>query len=212
MNIVETNLTFNGTLIPRRSTDGVTYHHSAGETGDVYTFHQQHIRDKGWMGVGYNYVILKDGTIQVGRPHQYVGAHAGPTANPHTIGICIIGNMDNHVPTEMQIIAIKDLYRYLSSIYGHLRVWGHREFMSTACPGAMFPLNSLRQELEGGVDVKEQDRLNAPIQPWEIDNMNLAIGMGLMNPGHEPRELPTFSELAAMMVNFVNVVKRGGVI
>lgn len=210
MNIVQTKLKFDGTLRTRQLTDGIVFHHSAGENGDVYTFHEQHKRDNGWIGVGYNYVILKDGTIQEGRPHRAVGAHAGPTANPHTFGICLIGNLSNHPPTEQQVTAARELYQYLVSVYGKLKVWGHRDFMATECPGKLFPLAQFKK-WEGGASVTESDRVNTPIQQWEIDNINIAIQYGLMNPGHEPRELPTFSELAAMMVNMVNVFKKGGV-
>lgn len=47
----------------------------------------------GWAGIGYHFVIRKDGTIERGRPLSVVGAHAQGD-NLHTIGICMAGNFE----------------------------------------------------------------------------------------------------------------------
>ena len=52
-------------------------------------------RARGWNGIGYHYVIRRDGTIEQGRPEEQVGAHvAGHNAN--SIGICYAGGKGNH--------------------------------------------------------------------------------------------------------------------
>lgn len=47
----------------------------------------------GWAGIGYHFVIRKDGTIERGRPLSVVGAHAQGD-NLHTIGICMARNFE----------------------------------------------------------------------------------------------------------------------
>ena len=50
---------------------------------------------RGWRDIGYHYVIRLDGTIEVGRTIERVGAHCigrnGEDHNSHSIGICYIG-------------------------------------------------------------------------------------------------------------------------
>ena len=50
-------------------------------------------RARGWNGIGYHYVILRDGTVQPGRPEDAVGAHC-VGHNAHSIGICYEGGLD----------------------------------------------------------------------------------------------------------------------
>lgn len=49
--------------------------------------HQWHL-DKGWSGIGYHYVIRRDGRLQRGRPLDRTGAHSGAYGhNNYSIGI-----------------------------------------------------------------------------------------------------------------------------
>lgn len=56
---------------------------------DIEKWHKQ----KGYLKIGYHYVIDLDGTIEAGRPEPEVGAHCAGH-NAHSIGICTIGGMD----------------------------------------------------------------------------------------------------------------------
>ena len=45
-------------------------------------------RDRGWkFGIGYHYVIRRNGEIEPGRPEWMVGAHC-VNHNSHSIGVC----------------------------------------------------------------------------------------------------------------------------
>ena len=56
----------------------------------IDTWHRQ----QGWkFGIGYHYVIRRDGTIEPGRPEWMVGAHC-LNHNAHSIGICYEGGLD----------------------------------------------------------------------------------------------------------------------
>ncbi len=74
--------------------DGIVIHHVAIPSGDISSqaIHKAHLKN-GWAGIGYHFVIRKDGTIERGRPLSVVGAHAQGD-NLHTIGICMAGNFE----------------------------------------------------------------------------------------------------------------------
>ena len=53
-----------------------------------------HRKDRHYkFGIGYHYVIRRDGTIEPGRPEWMVGAHC-LNHNAHSIGICYEGGLD----------------------------------------------------------------------------------------------------------------------
>jgi N-acetylmuramoyl-L-alanine amidase len=62
-------------------------------TDPVMMVDGKNIGGRGWSDIGYNYVIKRDGTLQVGRPLERSGAHAR-NFNAHSIGICLVGGMD----------------------------------------------------------------------------------------------------------------------
>ena len=51
-------------------------------------------RDRGFhLGIGYHYVVRRDGEIEPGRPEWMVGAHC-VNHNAHSIGVCYEGGLD----------------------------------------------------------------------------------------------------------------------
>lgn len=54
-------------------------------------FKNEHMNNKGWSDIGYNFVIGEDGNVYEGRGWGKKGAHSIPF-NSKSIGICIIGN------------------------------------------------------------------------------------------------------------------------
>ena len=56
----------------------------------IDTWHRQ----RGWkLGIGYHYVIRRNGEIEEGRPEWLTGAHC-QHHNAHSIGICYEGGLD----------------------------------------------------------------------------------------------------------------------
>jgi hypothetical protein len=53
----------------------IIVHHSDSNGGDVETIRGWH-KEKGYLDIGYHFVVLRDGVVQVGRPVEKVGAHA----------------------------------------------------------------------------------------------------------------------------------------
>jgi N-acetylmuramoyl-L-alanine amidase len=107
-------------------------------------------RSKGWDGVGYHFVIdngrgARDGLVEVG-PRWKVqkhGAHTGKTPgneyNELGIGICLVGNFMNTMPTPLQVRSMNMLIEQLMAEYRipSSRVIAHRDAprAKTSCCG-----------------------------------------------------------------------------
>jgi len=140
VSITETNLNFGG-LSERAVTDMIVIHHTGNPTDDDLSaeeIHASHLAQE-WAGIGYHFVIRKDGTIERGRPEWAVGSHAYGE-NSHTIGIHVCGNFEIGEPTEIQLGKLAHLIGNLCADYDiptdREHIVGHRELMPTACPGA----------------------------------------------------------------------------
>lgn len=136
--VKETDLSF-GNLVSREVTEYLVMHHVGDINRDVSAeeIHSWH-KAQGWSGIGYHYVIRKDGIIERGRPRSTIGSHTYGY-NSSSIGINVVGDFDNNEPEEVQLTALKNLLADLCDIYGlnpHEAIMGHMDFMSTACPGA----------------------------------------------------------------------------
>ena len=140
-NIKETNLQFTG-LSKRSYTDLIVIHHTGSvkdidaSAAQIHDWHQS----QGWAGIGYHYVVRKDGTIERGRPEWAIGAHAGENGmNSHSIGIHLSGDFNAAYPTAKQVDSTAMLIAYICEKYNitadRQHVKGHREVGSTDCPG-----------------------------------------------------------------------------
>ena len=97
-----------------------------------------HTKERGWNDIGYHYVIDLDGTIEPGRPIEVAGAHC-TGHNADSIGICYVGGCDAKMQpkdtrTEEQKASLITLLKYLVAKYPGVKIYGHRDFSSKACP------------------------------------------------------------------------------
>lgn len=98
-------------------------------------------RMRGFLSIGYHYVIKRDGTVETGRPLETVGAHAAGH-NTDSIGICLIGGVaeDGKTPednfTDKQWAALKGLLTDLLAQFPGAEVLGHKDLprVAKACP------------------------------------------------------------------------------
>lgn len=61
---------------------------------DVAEIRRWHVDGNGWADIGYHWVILRNGTIEAGRPEAMQGAHcAAGNGNVASIGICMVGGV-----------------------------------------------------------------------------------------------------------------------
>ena len=97
-------------------------------------------RQRGFhLGIGYHYVIRRDGTLEMGRPEYMVGAHC-KNHNQHSIGVCYEGGLDIRgnpadTRTEAQKRTMRQLVDELRQRYSKAIVVGHHNLNPLkACP------------------------------------------------------------------------------
>lgn len=135
-------------LTPRDSTTRIIIHHTGNPVDDDISAEQLHRshQNLGWAGIGYHFVIRKDGSIELGRPSECVGAHT-EGFNYCSIGIHVCGNFNLAEPTKAQLNALPMLIADICDAYGLIAsdsiVTGHRDLMATECPG-----NNLYKQLD----------------------------------------------------------------
>lgn len=90
-------------------------------------------------GIGYHYVVRRDGTIESGRPEEVIGAHC-KNHNRHSLGICYEGGLDaNGKPadtrTPEQKASLHHLLAELKRSYPNALILGHHDLdPQKACP------------------------------------------------------------------------------
>ena len=122
-------------------------HHTGGTDADPQADSSHHTAEmieqwhlsKGWEGIGYHYVIHKDGTIYAGRP-EYRTSAAVLNHNSTTLNIVLTGNFDRKgsVPTKEQEESFKWLYRDILTRHKQLtsdKVIPHRKLQKKSCYG-----------------------------------------------------------------------------
>lgn len=107
---------------------------------DIRRWHLQ----RGYDDIGYHYVIDLDGTVEIGRPLDVVGAHC-KGHNRDSVAICYVGGLNRFgIPadtrTKEQKKALARLIWKLSIMainegFGLVSVHGHHDYnLSKACP------------------------------------------------------------------------------
>jgi N-acetylmuramoyl-L-alanine amidase len=107
-------------------------------------------KQRGWNGIGYHYVINREGFIQKGRPDEDVGAHV-EGHNADSLGICVVGGVkekknpnDKNEPWVADANFTLEQYNALATLLNQLMgkynlsksdVYGHRDFTNLKeCP------------------------------------------------------------------------------
>ena len=118
----------------------VILHCSATKEGKDYTVEDidKWHKNRGWQGIGYHYVIYRDGSVHAGRALEKIGAHC-LHHNANSIGICYIGGLDENgkpkdTRTKEQYEAMHNLVDSIVKLYHGCKVYGHNEFANKACP------------------------------------------------------------------------------
>lgn len=123
--------------------EGIVVHHSASgpntTAADINRWH----KERGFDGIGYHFVILPSGKIEIGRSLSRNGAHAlnpSPSRNRTHIGVVLIDSRKNSAGewsggfTDQQYSSLGALHRELEGRFGVLPIERHHE----ACPGDGF--------------------------------------------------------------------------
>ena len=144
-------------FIPLKAVKYLVIHHTESPDVPATTVDMWH-KNKGWLGIGYHFLVRTDGSIEQGRPETVVGAHT-LNYNSQAIGICLTGSFMKHKPTPAQMDALEELLTALRGRHPQAKVVRHKDLQATSCPGDLFPWQEL------------MDRLNRP-----ADEVGIIVG------------------------------------
>lgn len=123
--------------------EGIVVHHSA--SGDISATEIDRIhKRRGWRGIGYHIVIRKDGSVEVGRPSNEMGAHVRGY-NDKFLGIVLTGNFEKQPPSKEQYFTLSIGLKVLMHSFQIPRgkIYLHKNLASTLCPGRLFNLDKV---------------------------------------------------------------------
>ncbi len=186
----------------------VIVHHSAGfnESDNfkevVAYYYDLHVNTNGWDDIGYNWLIDPNGVIYEARPDGFQGAHFS-CINENTVGICLIGDFTDQLPTDEALETLVNLIGYEASAHTldvtmetyHLTgdfilptIAGHRDSSGSAnaCSGTECPGNTFYPTLES---IRERVA-DLPCYNGEIsNNEELLIGTIKVSPNPFARSI-----------------------
>lgn len=158
---------------PLRIWQHIVMHHSDTGSGSTAGIDRHHREVNGWDGVGYHFVIGNGHGMLLGRIEytfrwdlQREGAHAGGNDRNYNelgIGICLIGDFEDHFPNSFQVQRAAALCACLieslpqldsTSIIGHKHVPGKK----TRCPGRHFSILEFRYLVDEELLRRQQQR------------------------------------------------------
>lgn len=197
------NQIINGNLVglDLSKVDSIVLHHSAHTSANVKDIESWHI-NQGWIAIGYNYIVQKNGDIYEGRGFNLSAGVAGH--NSHTINICFCGDYHN-TDTDMsdkQFNAGIDIIKYVMlKLPRKVELKCHRDYGGSVCPGKYFPIDEMKTLTKRGDDLtmagyeelnkeikKLNDKLDAITQPvydwteacpkWSIPYVQKALDLG----------------------------------
>ncbi|MGR2681487.1 N-acetylmuramoyl-L-alanine amidase [Chromobacterium haemolyticum] len=138
----------------RKETKYIAVHCSATKPSqdfqarDIKRMHLQ----RGFLDIGYHFIITRSGEVQKGRPENVIGAHV-EGFNSVSVGVCLIGGVkesdgvtgENNF-TEAQFKALRGVLKSLKEIYPAAVIQGHRDFPNVAKECPCFDVKSWLEE------------------------------------------------------------------
>jgi N-acetyl-anhydromuramyl-L-alanine amidase AmpD len=202
------------TTRPLSAVKNIIVHHSLTKQGSAEAFARYHVETQGWPGIGYHFVIEKDGDIDWCHDLEVKSYHVG-NSNKKSLGVCLVGDFRSELPTKEQM---DSLYKLLDALMLDLdvdvaEVKGHSEMPGydwKPCP--VISMDDIRKRVSGALPqsntaivieshipkpdtiytVKRGDTL------WEIAEDRAGITVKellVMNPGLDPRRLRIGQEI-----------------
>lgn len=189
--VIDTGLEWPKGRSKRRFTDHIQIHHTVGVYGTPAKWkglHEKKIRDR-HKGVGYSYLICKNGDIYLGRglefSHGGVKDNVTNDANQRSVAIAFDGDMrSDSLPTAAQLASCVRLVDDIRKIYDLpvSAVLGHNEIptykkdtnvptgktYATLCPS--MDMDELRAMLRGD-SIGDKPQLDIPADDEQEDEM-----------------------------------------
>lgn len=131
---------------------------------NIETIREWHMKEQGFEDVGYHFVILKSGRIELGRAINVVGAHV-KGQNWGSIGICLTGAQEfSEAQFKSAALLIETLALILPNLKKQYGVLPHRFFnKNKTCPN--YQLKEVFKyitEKIGGLDIDKNGKLVTP--------------------------------------------------
>ncbi len=140
-----------------------------------------HHKSDGFKGIGYHYVIRKDGTIERGRPINKEGAHAKENGhNRYSIGVAFVGGYTVHSSYRLsnppygkesindeQMKALKMLFNAFYKVWPGGQAWGHNDTDPQNKPDPGFPIPEFVRSNFGKENVSASGT-DEPLSPEQI--------------------------------------------
>lgn len=125
---------------PRKETYAIFVHCSATKPSQdigMREIRQWH-KEKGWLDIGYHFVIRRDGTVEAGRDQKAIGSHVA-NYNADSVGVCLVGGIDDKGKfsanfTPVQMSALRSLLVSLQAEYPKAVLRAHHDVAPKACP------------------------------------------------------------------------------
>lgn len=172
----------------------IAIHHSLTKEGSAEAYARYHVNNLGWPGIGYHYVIEKDGTVKWCNELGVMSYHVGDS-NGFTVGICLTGDFRTEEPTEEQKRSLRLLHNELvNELPAYKRTRGHNEFpgyASKQCPCFDYK------------KVLEESTVSDKPSSWAAESMEKAIKKGITD-GTNPQEPLTLER-------FIVIIDRLGI-
>ena len=177
---------------------------------EIYLYHAY---SRGWKDIGYNFLIDSQGRIFEGKigGEGVKGYHAFEAANDMSIGIALIGDFTNSLPSNAQLESLKKLMAEKATLFGFdlkygkasltkwldptYTVFGHRDSFkwvwdsndwtinNTACPGQKFYNSGLLYQITSQAQEYKQTHFD---QIKQARNQALAMLNELENYDYIP--------------------------
>lgn len=156
-----------------KNVDSIALHHMAHPTADVKTVEGWHI-NQGWRALGYNFWVGFDGTVYEGRGFK-LGAGV-ENQNGHIISIGFQGDYhskETKMP-DAQFNAGVDIIKYvLEKVPTIKKIGGHKDYMTTACPGQYFPLEEMKTLKKRSVNMTIDDAIEILKNKAELEQQTI---------------------------------------
>jgi hypothetical protein len=169
------------TVLLASRVDTIVYHYTAANADEqaehrncaqrvrgVQAFHQN---SRGWNDIAYNYLVCKHGYIYEGRGIENKSAATG-VHNGHTLAVCFLGDdtLDRDDVTIAGRQALVEISRWIRQRRPAISKYaGHRDFMSTSCPGNELYTYIHSKTFALQVAADEKAKLRRQILSWRAE-------------------------------------------
>lgn len=162
---------------PWSQLEGILIHHSVTKheatPDDIALLHKA----RGWAGIGYHFVITKDGVVHYVGDISTARAHV-LNKNEKFLGIVMVGDFTKHLPSDEQIISAHELCKFfffqtpsLPTLTGWHQLGGHKDQQPTACPGSSWGGGDMRDRIINRIPYTPAPQPPTPEPPatdWKV--------------------------------------------